>query len=279
LKIISTIQEVRIWRKKISGSLGFIPTMGALHDGHLSLIEESKKLCSKTIVSIYLNPKQFSASEDFSEYPITLDLDIELLSKLNIDAIFVPNDLEIYPKEFSTYVTENKLSCNLEGKSRPHFFQGVTTVVCKLFNIITPSHSFFGDKDAQQLRVIKKMVDDLAYDIKVIACPTIRNKNGLALSSRNTYLSNLQKELATHIFNSLQAGRNLLLKGERNTSIIKDTIYKNLKNAGLNIDYISIADEQTLIEVNQTINTDILVSIAVYLGKTRLIDNFSFKIN
>ena len=253
--------------------------MGALHDGHLSLIEESKKLCSKTIVSIYLNPKQFSDSEDFSEYPATLDLDIELLSKLNIDAIFVPNDLEIYPKEFSTYVTENKLSCNLEGKSRPHFFQGVTTVVCKLFNIITPSHSFFGDKDAQQLRVIKKMVDDLAYDIKVIACPTIRNKNGLALSSRNTYLSNLQKELAAHIFNSLKAGRNLLLKGERNTSIIKDTIYKNLKDAGLNIDYISIADEQTLIEVNQTINTDILVSIAVYLGKTRLIDNFSFKIN
>jgi len=252
--------------------------MGALHDGHLSLVEKSKKLCSKTIVSIYLNPKQFSKSEDFSKYPATLDLDIESLSKLNIDAIFLPNDMEIYPQGFSTYVKENKLSCNLEGKSRPHFFQGVTTVVCKLFNIINPSHSFFGDKDAQQLRVIKKMVDDLAFDIKIITCPTIRNKNGLALSSRNAYLSKLQKETAAHIYNSLEAGRNLLLKGERNTFTIKDTIYKRLNNTGLNIEYISIADEQTLIEVNKKINTNILVSIAVYLGKTRLIDNFSFKI-
>ena len=180
MKIINTIQDFRIWRNGISGSLGFIPTMGALHDGHLSLVVEANRMCSHTVVSIYLNPAQFSPNEDLKTYPTNLKYDLESLSQLQVGAILLPTDSEMYPKGFSTHVRETKLSKVLEGKSRPSFFQGVTTVVGKLFNIIRPTHAFFGEKDAQQLLIIQKMVADLAYDIQIIACPIVRKKKWIS---------------------------------------------------------------------------------------------------
>ena len=187
MKKISTIKELQEWRKGIKGSIGFIPTMGALHNGHLSLVKYSNKLCDNTIVSIYVNPAQFSPDEDFNTYPQSIQSDIDKLSKYLVGCIFLPNNLEMYPQGFNTYVNEIGLSKFLEGKSRPTFFKGVTTVVAKLFNIISPTHAFFGKKDAQQLLIIKKMIVDLAYDIKIIECPIIREENGLAMSSRNEY--------------------------------------------------------------------------------------------
>jgi len=277
LKIISTIQKFRKWRKDISGVIGFIPTMGALHDGHLSLVLASKKSCQITVVSIYLNPAQFAPHEDLDSYPKSVDTDLKKIEKLQVDCVFLPNDFEIYPNGFSTQVKENILSNVLEGKSRPRFFSGITTVIAKLFNIIQPTHAFFGEKDAQQLRVVKKMVKDLNYPIKIISGSIIREKNGVAMSSRNQYLSEKEKEIAAIIHQALQDGKNLIFSGERDANKIRDKITHKIKSEKLlRIDYISIVDNDTFIEISGEISRDILVSTAVFLGKTRLIDNFTY---
>jgi len=279
VNIINTIQKFRVWRQGISGSIGFVPTMGALHNGHLSLVEEANKMCLHTVVSIYLNPAQFAPEEDLETYPQNLKYDLEALSQFQIDTILLPMDLEIYPEGFSTYVQETKLSIFLEGKSRPSFFKGVTTVLAKLFNIVQPTHAFFGEKDAQQLLIVKKMVKDMAYPIEIIACPTIRQENGLAISSRNRYLSKSEQKTASIIFQALQNGKNLIISGERNAQIIRDEITKLIQNTILQIDYVSVADADTLIEISGNISNNILVSIAVFLGKIRLIDNFNYSIS
>ena len=279
MNIINTIQKFRVWRQGISGSIGFVPTMGALHNGHLSLVEEANKMCLHTVVSIYLNPAQFAPEEDLETYPQNLKYDLEALSQFQIDTILLPMDLEIYPKGFSTYIQETKLSVLLEGKSRPSFFKGVTTVLAKLFNIVQPTHAFFGEKDAQQLLIVKKMVKDMAYPIEIIACPTIRQENGLAISSRNRYLSKSEQKTASIIFQALQNGKNLIISGERNAQIIRDEITKLIQNTILQIDYVSVADADTLIEISGNISNNILVSIAVFLGKIRLIDNFNYSIS
>ena len=280
MKTISTIQEFRKWRKGITGSIGFIPTMGALHAGHLSLVEESIATCQNTIVSIYLNPAQFDPGEDLNRYPKTIDTDIKKLSYFQIDCVFLPNDSEMYPKEFSTQIQENILSRVLEGNSRPGFFTGVTTIVAKLFNIIEPTHVFFGEKDAQQLRIIEKIISDLNYPIEVISCPIIREKNGLAMSSRNEYLNNEEHIIAAIIQQALQEGKNLIISGERNSKIIQDKIIHTISSEKLlRIDYVSIADSKTLIEISDKIDGDILISVAVYLGEIRLIDNFSYLVS
>ena len=280
MNIINTIQDFRAWRKGIFGSLGFIPTMGALHDGHLSLVAESNRMCSHTVVSIYLNPAQFSPKEDLTTYPKNLKYDLEALSQLQVDTIFFPTDSEMYPKGFSTHVWETKLFKVLEGKSRPSFFQGVTTVVDKLFNIIRPTHAFFGEKDAQQLLIIQKMVIDLAYDIQIIACPIVREKNGLAMSSRNCYLSNLEQETASKIYWALQEGETMIIAGERNAQIIKEKITTSIiQESILRIEYVSVAEAETLIEISGDISNNILVSTAVFLKGTRLIDNFRYSVS
>jgi len=279
VKIINTIEDFRSWRYGISGSIGFVPTMGALHDGHLSLVAEANRICQNTVVSIYLNPAQFSPQEDFDTYPRDLQSDMEALSDYNVDIIFSPENSEIYPNGFSTYVQETKLSKVLEGKSRPTFFQGVSTVVAKLFNIVNPTHAFFGEKDAQQAAIIQKLVKDMAYEIQIIICPIVRENNGLALSSRNYYLSKKGKVAATNIYKALQAGKNLLISGERDAQKIREGITQIIIHENmLQIDYVSVADANTLIEISGTIPDDILVSIAILIENTRLIDNFSYSI-
>jgi len=280
MKTINTIQNFRAWRKGISGSLGFVPTMGSLHEGHLSLVVEANKICTHTVVSIYLNPAQFAPDEDLATYPKKLQHDLDVLSQLQIDAIFLPTDSEMYPRGYSTYMQETKLSTVLEGKSRPLFFQGVATVVAKFFNIVKPTHAFFGEKDAQQLLIVKKMVKDMAYPIDIISCPIIRHNNGLAMSSRNSYLSESDQKAASIIYRSLQDGKNLVISGERNAQTIRDKIIQTIMQENLlHIDYVSITDAETLVEISGNISNNILVSTAVFLGKTRLIDNFSYSVS
>ena len=279
MKIISTIKEFRKWRNHLSGSVGFVPTMGAIHDGHLSLIEKSIFSCRNTIVSIYLNPLQFAANEDLDNYPQNIENDIKIISNYSVQCIFIPSPSEIYPHDFSFTIKLDGLANVLEGKSRPSFFSGVTTIVCKLFNIISPSHAFFGEKDAQQLRIIKQLVRDLNFPIQIISCPIIREKNGLAMSSRNQYLSIEKQKIASIIFQSLQLGEKLLIGGERMANVIKNKIINNITlEPLLTIDYVSIADSKTLKEIEFEIEDDILVSVAIFFDKIRLIDNFTFKI-
>ena len=277
MKTISSISQFREWRKEITESVGFVPTMGALHKGHLSLVQKSNETCNHTVVSIYVNPKQFAPGEDLIHYPRTLDEDLKKLDSFTVDAVFLPNNEVMYPDGFSTKVNEEILSNFLEGNSRPSFFQGVTTVVAKLFNIIQPSHAFFGEKDAQQLAIINRMVTDLNFPIEIISCPLIREENGLAMSSRNVYLSNDEKEVAAHINLALEDGKSQLYSGQRDPQIIRNIISNHISEQQLlKIDYVSVADANSLTEITESISGDILVSVAVYLGDTRLIDNFSY---
>ncbi len=253
--------------------------MGAIHKGHLSLVSSSKKYCDITIVSIFLNPKQFSKGEDLENYPVNLKSDIKKLKELEVDILFNPKNSEIYPKNFSSEIIENKISKILEGKSRPEFFSGVLTVIAKLFNIVRPDYAFFGNKDAQQLRVIKKFVLDFNYPIKIISCSTVREKNGLAMSSRNKYFNEKEKSELGIIYNALYASRKLLKNGERNSKIIKKIINETLlTNSKITIDYISIADDLTLKEIENNIESNVLISIAIYYKQIRLIDNFNYEL-
>ncbi len=274
MNIINSVEEFRTFRKTLQGSVGFVPTMGALHKGHLSLVEKSNQYCDNTIVSIFVNPEQFAEDEDLDTYPQDIDNDLELISVFKVDGVFLPNTQMMYPENYSTYINENEISRGLEGESRPTFFRGVATVVSKLFNIVQPSHSFFGEKDAQQLRVISKMVQDLNYPIDVIPCPIIREENGLAMSSRNEYLSEDSKHKASVIFKAISHGKELLNNGENNYSVIKSEVEKIILAEKLaDIDYVSIASSKTLKEFATTINEDALISVAVNFDGVRLIDN------
>jgi len=277
LTIINTIQGFHAWRKGISGSLAFVPTMGALHDGHLSLIAEANKICQNTVVSIYLNPMQFSPEEDLNTYPKNINLDIELLSKFQVAAIFLPTALEMYPQYFSSYVQEMQLSKTLEGKSRPSFFQGVVTVIVKLFNIVQPTHAFFGEKDAQQLYIIKQMIAQMNYQIILVSCPTIRDQNGLALSSRNQYLTAEEQFKASVVHKGLMHIKDALDRGQKNPIILKQAFEIILhQTPEIQIDYISIACTKTLEEITGIVEGAVLVSTAVFFKAVRLIDNFTY---
>ena len=272
--VLHTIKDCKTWRNKQTGSVGFVPTMGALHEGHLSLIRQSQKYCSKTIVSIYINPSQFSANEDLDSYPKTIENDFNHLKGLHVDAVFLPTDHEMYPdNENNSFNYENDLFKKLEGKSRPHFFYGVTKIVSKLFDIINPSHTFFGEKDAQQSRIIKKMISDLNYDINFFTCPTKRNKEGLALSSRNNYLNADDQKKASILYKSLMMVKGLIEDGEKNTSKLKKVFTASINNcSGFTVDYISIACNDSLNELDVW-KENSLISAAVFLKKIRLIDN------
>jgi len=273
MKIINTIAEIKALRRQISSSLGLVPTMGYLHEGHLSLVRQARAENEVLIVSIFVNPTQFSPTEDYAAYPRDTERDLALLRKERTDFVFMPSVEEMYPKDFNSWVKVNGITERLEGASRPGHFQGVTTVVAKLFNIVEPTRAYFGQKDAQQAMVIKKMVAELNMNVAVIVLPTIREKDGLAMSSRNIYLSPEERQAATILFKALTLAQKLYNKGERNAEYIRQQMVTLINEEPLaKIDYVSIADQNTLEEL-PTIDRPALTSLAVRIGKTRLIDN------
>ncbi len=274
MKIVKTIVELNQLRDSLFGSIGFVPTMGALHDGHLSLIQESNRSCEHTIVSIFVNPNQFAPNEDFDNYPRTINSDLEKLSSLNIEVLFLPESQELYPESYKHIQFKSDLFYLLEGISRPIFFKGVCEVVARLFNIVKPTHAFFGDKDFQQLRIISEMVRELKYDINIIPCKTIREQNGLAMSSRNEYLTKDERNKAKVIFETLQYGLKLIKSGEKKLGEIYNKLINKLSSEPIiTIDYLTIVDYDTLKEFDNRINNRFVIFIAIYIRKTRLIDN------
>jgi len=254
-------------------TIGFVPTMGYLHEGHLSLVRHSKKENDITVVSIFVNPTQFGPNEDYNSYPRNLNRDASLLEKEDVDYVFIPEIEQMYPKDYSTYINEEKLSRHLCGRSRPGHFRGVCTVVTKLFNIVKPNRAYFGQKDAQQFRVIRRMVRDLNMDVEVIECPIVREPDGLAMSSRNIYLSTEERNQALALNRSLKIAENLYRSGEKNTERMKEKIVQYLSSFDkIKIDYVEIVSEETL-EPVEKIEGKVIVAIAAWVGKARLIDN------
>lgn len=280
MKLVKTINEVRNivkqWKEE-GQTIGLVPTMGFLHEGHTSLIDASVNNNDKTVVSVFVNPIQFAPTEDLESYPRDIDHDSALCREHGADLIFNPDPSEMYKDGFSTYVDMSILTEELCGLSRPTHFRGVCTVVTKLFNIVKPDNAYFGEKDAQQLAVIKHMVRDLNMDINVVGCPIVREPDGLAKSSRNTYLSKEERQAALILSKSLKIGKELIDKGERDTAAIVNAIKENIESEPLaKIDYVKIVDSETMQQVSK-IEKPVLCAMAVYIGKTRLIDNFSFK--
>ncbi|MBD7910849.1 MULTISPECIES: pantoate--beta-alanine ligase [Clostridium] len=281
MKVVSTIKEVRDavreWRKE-GLTVGFVPTMGYLHEGHKSLIDKAVEENDRVVVSIFVNPTQFGPNEDLESYPRDLERDSSLCSDSGVNVIFTPQREEMYPEGFCTSINMTGLTENLCGKSRPVHFGGVCTVVTKLFNIVAPDKAYFGQKDAQQLAIIKRMVSDLNLNIEVVGCPIIREEDGLAKSSRNTYLSKEERRAAVILSKSLKLGLEAINSGERNSRNIIELIKGNIESEKLaKIDYVQIVDLLSMKDV-ETIEKPVLVAIAVYIGKTRLIDNFIFEI-
>ena len=280
MKIISSLSEFLFWRSSIASdtSIGFVPTMGALHDGHTALIKRSLKESDLTVVSIFVNPKQFGENEDFNSYPRTFEKDCDLLRSINVDVLFAPHYDDIYSDDIKSFAFDDSFSRQLEGKSRPAFFPGVINVVSRLFNIVKPSFSFFGKKDAQQLILISKMVAVGGFPIKIVPVETIREPSGLAMSSRNIYLSKAQKISAANIYKSLSLAKNLLNSGKKESKIIKNKIEKYLlADPTILIDYISIVSLGELKEVDGMVSGPALISVAVYIGGVRLIDNIFYE--
>lgn len=256
--------------------IAFVPTMGYFHEGHLRLMKEAKKMADCVVVSIYVNPTQFGPKEDFSKYPRDLDRDLKMAQSVGVDVIFYPADKEMYPANYQTYVDVEKVTQNLCGKSRPGHFRGVTTVCCKLFNIVKPHMAVFGQKDFQQFITIKRMVDDLNMDLQIIGLPTVRESDGLAMSSRNKYLLKDEKSSALTLFKSLKLAQKLYAGGETKSSVIINEVEKLIKRTPHTaIDYIKICDTKTLKDADK-IKSQSVIALAVKVGKTRLIDNHVF---
>jgi pantoate--beta-alanine ligase len=273
MQLVKTISDIKASRQQLKGSVGFVPTMGFLHEGHLALVKRAKAENTAVIVSIYVNPTQFGPREDFGAYPRDLDRDLELLRKERADIIFVPSDDEMYPPGFSSWVDVEKVTERLEGAARLGHFRGVATVVAKLFNLVQPTRAYFGQKDAQQIVVIKKMVADLNMNLEVVVVPTVRESDGLAMSSRNVYLGPKERQAATVLFKALTLARQLKKGGEKDAEEIRRQMTALIDKEPLaRIDYVSIADANTLEELD-LLDRPALVSLAVKMGKTRLIDN------
>ena len=280
MKIISSLSKFLAWRSSIasSASIGFVPTMGALHAGHVALIKHSLIEADITVVSIFVNPKQFGENEDFSSYPRTIEKDCDLLRPIGVDVLFVPQYEDIYSDDIKSFSFEILFSSQLEGKSRPDFFPGVINVVSRLFNIVSPSLSFFGKKDAQQLILISKMVDAGGFPVRIVPVETVREPCGLAMSSRNIYLSKTQTISASKIYKSLLLAKDLIDRGEKESKTIKNEIKKFLlADSTISIDYVSIVCLNSLKEISGSVNSPALISIAVYIGEVRLIDNIFYE--
>ena len=276
IKNISEIKDLVSEWKKEGKTIGLVPTMGYLHEGHESLIKKAKKENDKVIVSVFVNPTQFGPNEDLESYPRNIEKDRELCESCGVDVVFNPEPVEMYKNNASTYINVEGLTEGLCGASRPIHFRGVCTVVSKLFNITMADKAYFGEKDAQQLAVVKKMVEDLNFNIDVVGCPIIREKDGLAKSSRNTYLSKEERVAALILNKSLNLALKKLKNGESSGENVINVIKGVIKEEPLaKIDYVEVVDSKTLKPVKK-IENSILVAIAVYIGKTRLIDNFTF---
>jgi pantoate--beta-alanine ligase len=273
VKIVKTIANYRKLRQKLAEPLGFVPTMGYLHEGHLELVRRARAENPSVAVSIFVNPTQFGPKEDFARYPRDPERDLALLEKEGTDVVFMPAAEEMYPTAFNSWVEVGKITEKLEGAARPGHFRGVATVVAKLFNIVRPDKAYFGQKDAQQLLVIKKMAKDLDMGVEVIAVPTVREPDGLAMSSRNTYLNAEERKQAVVLHQSLKLAQKLYADGEKDAKAILKQMTSLIGRQPLaDIEYISIADCETLDEL-ETLKPPVLISMAVRFGKTRLIDN------
>lgn len=273
MQVINTIAEMRKLRRQLSEPVGFVPTMGYFHEGHLSLVRQARKENPTVVVSIFVNPTQFGPGEDFQDYPRDLNHDLELLEREKVDIVFVPSEEEMYPRDFNSWVDVEKVTERLEGASRSGHFRGVATICAKLFNIIQPTRAYFGQKDAQQAIVIKKMVADLNMNLEIVVVPTVRESNGLAMSSRNTYLNPEERQAATVLFKALSLARELWQGGEKDADKIRHQMTSLIQKEPLaKIDYVSIADAETMEELKK-IDRPAIVFLAVRIGKTRLIDN------
>ena len=261
-------------RREQDRTIGLVPTMGALHEGHLSLVREARRMCDVVVVSVFVNPTQFGPSEDYEDYPRDLTKDTALLTDYNVDYIFAPAAEEIYPKDFSTYVNVGGLSKLLEGESRPGHFRGVATVVAILLNTVRPDFAFFGQKDAQQAVIIKRMVRDLAFDTEIVVSPTVREDSGLAISSRNLYLDAEEQQSAAVIHRALKQAKEIYKKGERHAGKIAEIVRATIETEPrVRVDYVSVVDAETLEKLDKLDERPMLVAVAAYVGKTRLIDN------
>ena len=280
MKTVKTIkevrQQVREWKRE-GLSIGLVPTMGCLHEGHKSLIDTAVKENDRVVVSVFVNPIQFGPNEDFKTYPRDMEHDKKLCESTGASIIFNPEPSEMYFENRSTNVEVEGLTEGLCGAKRPGHFRGVCTVVSKLFNIVTPDRAYFGEKDAQQLAVVKRMVRDLNFDVQVVGCPIIREEDGLAKSSRNTYLSKEERQASLVLNKSLKKAKKLLEDGEKDALLVKRVIEQEINKQPLaRIDYIEIADSESLRPVKKA-DESLLIAIAVFIGKTRLIDNFTFR--
>ncbi|MCX7820607.1 MAG: pantoate--beta-alanine ligase [Brevinematales bacterium] len=278
MKIIEKILEMQsiiLNLKKKSKKIGFVPTMGALHEGHLSLIREARKENDIVVVSIFVNPIQFGPNEDLNKYPRTFESDKKNLEREKVDFLFFPTPMEMYPEGFETYVNLKKLPYHLCGLSRPGHFEGVATVVAKLFNIVMPDNAYFGQKDYQQAKIIERMVLDLNFKINIKIMPIVREKDGLAMSSRNSYLTTEERKKALCLYQALQKAKEMIEKGEIKIDVIKKEMEKTIKEIApdANIDYIAIVHPDTLSELS-VVEKRVVVALAVFIGSTRLIDNF-----
>ena len=280
MQIVHKITEVReivsAWRKE-GLTVGLVPTMGYLHEGHQSLIKKSVEQNDRTVVSVFVNPIQFGPNEDLATYPRDINRDMEKVSEAGGDLIFNPEPAEMYPGHFTSFIDTTETTELLCGAVRPVHFRGVCTVVGKLFNIVCPDRAYFGQKDAQQLATIKRFTRDLNFPVEIVACPIVREEDGLAKSSRNTYLSPEERKAALILSQSLKLGKKAIEDGEKNAKKIIDIITANLKTEPLaRIDYVEVVDFENIQRID-TIQGETLVAIAVYIGKTRLIDNFICK--
>ena len=276
MKILKTLDEMKTWSRKMreeGKTLGLVPTMGYLHQGHLSLARKSISACDRTVVSIFVNPKQFGPNEDLGTYPRDLESDRRELEQLGVNALFLPTAEDMYPEGFQTYVHVEEITDKLCGESRREFFRGVTTLVLKLFNIVKPYAAFFGEKDRQQLEVIRKMVDDLNLDIKIVGLPIVREPDGLAMSSRNQYLGETERKTALSLHEALQQAQQLIAQGESSVATIRSRMRTIIEREGqAQVDYISVCDPKRFEELEE-IQGEAMIALAVHVGKARLIDN------
>ena len=280
MKVIEEINDLRALRRTWrldNEDIAFVPTMGNLHNGHLTLVKEAKKVSSKVVVSIFVNPLQFGPDEDLEAYPRTLENDKSALAELGVDALFMPKSEDIYSRglEQQTFVEVPGLSYMICGASRPGHFRGVATIVCKLFNMVQPNHAFFGEKDFQQLQVIQAMVTDLSMNLTIHGVPTQRHEDGLAMSSRNGYLSKEQRAIAPVLYQEMQALKDEIVKGRRDFTALIANTKRRLSNVGFNPDYVELRNAETLLQVGHE-DKDLVILAAAFCGKTRLIDNLRF---
>ncbi len=274
MKTVTTLEELHAAQRNLARPLGLVPTMGYLHQGHLSLAQAARSECANVAASIFVNPSQFGPNEDLTSYPRDLERDLKLLEQAGVDLVWTPTVEQMYPPGFQTWVTVEEISKPLEGAMRPGHFRGVTTVVAKLFNAVQPDKAYFGQKDAQQAAVIRQMVQDLSYNVQIVVCPIVREADGLAMSSRNVYLNPAERMAATVLYHSLSAAKQAYADGERQAEKLRQIVRQNIEAEPLaKLQYISCANSLNLREIQDEIQGQALLSMAVFFGKTRLIDN------